>query len=293
MEYLSTSYIIGIVIFLVLITVSIAGFRNRVVLIRGITRHLCTGDTCPLSLDLLILNPLGVRSIAPRGFYAYSIMKFVRDDGSVIHFFRGYVPSLSNTWRIMDPLPSIRLFNIVVSGDGIHVIDILIPYPSFVELPGGSLSPFDTRTGEPMGTVNFLSIRRALAAELGERLVQSMSLVEIVKRVLVDLTFYDGVTPTRYTIPLPRLLALAGIQVNGEIRVIEGSLSTNFRRAIKCPLMLNSASCFMTNLRAMWAWATVIEALLGLFYAFTSMLLPLIITPIIYLALLSVISRLT
>ncbi|WP_252901108.1 hypothetical protein [Vulcanisaeta sp. JCM 14467] len=102
---------------------------------------------------------------------------------------------MSNTWRIMDPSPSIRLFNLTVSGDGIGVTDILVPYPSSLELPSGLISPFDMRTGEPMGTVNFLSIKRALASELGEKLVQSMSLAEIVRRVRVDLSFHDALAP--------------------------------------------------------------------------------------------------
>jgi len=127
------SFIVGIAIFLILIIASVVGLRNRVAIIHGITRHPCTGDTCPLSLDLLILNPLRLISIAPRGFYAYLMMRFIKDDGSIVHFFRGYVPSLSNTWRILDFIPSVRLFNIAISGDGIHVTDIMLPYPSFLE----------------------------------------------------------------------------------------------------------------------------------------------------------------
>jgi hypothetical protein len=291
MEYSMISFIVGIAIFLILIIASVVGLRNRVAIIHGITRHPCTGDTCPLSLDLLILNPLRLISIAPRGFYAYLMMRFIKDDGSIVHFFRGYVPSLSNTWRILDLIPSVRLFNIAISGDGIHVTDIMLPYPSFLELPGSSSLPFDTKTGEPTGMVNFLSIRRALAVEIGEKLVQSMSLAEIVKRVLVDLAFYDGVIPAKYTIALPKLLALAGIQVDGEVRIIDGSTGMSFRRIIKCPSVLGYGICVRNGIRTTWVWATMVEALLGLVYAFTSSLLPLVLLPIAYLAVISAASR--
>ncbi|MGC9152992.1 MAG: hypothetical protein ACP5GY_04575 [Vulcanisaeta sp.] len=284
MAYLINQFIIGIMIFVILIIISIVGSRFKTIIIHEITRHSCVGDSCPLSMDLIILNPLRRAAVVSGGFYAYLMMYFTKDDGSMVQFFRGYVPSLSNTWRIMDYTPSIRLFNVVVGGDGIHVTDILMPYPSSLELPGGVISPFDMRTGEPTGVVNFLSIRRALASEIGEKLVQSMSLAEIVRRVKLELVFYDNVGFTKYSVSLLRLLAQVGIQVDGEVRVIEGSISTNLRRVINCPILFGYGSCLSKAFRTTWAWATIVEAVLGLAYSFTYLLLPLIIAPIIYLA---------
>ncbi|WP_243675652.1 hypothetical protein [Vulcanisaeta distributa] len=178
MAYLTTQSIIGIIIFIILIITTIIGFRGKTVIIRELIRHSRVGDTCILSMDLDIVDPLRRRT-ALEGLYAYITMYFVRDDGSMIQFFKGYVPSLSNTWRVMDLSPSIRLFNLAIGGDGIVVTDILIPYPSSLESPGGLIMPFDIKTGEPTGIINFLSIRRALASELGERLAQSMSLARL------------------------------------------------------------------------------------------------------------------
>lgn len=131
MAYLINQFIIGIVIFIILIILSIIGLRSKTVIIHELIRHSRTGDSCPLSMDLTVMNALRRTSVLLRGFYAYMTMYFVRDDGSVIQFFRGgYVPSLSNTWRVMDFSPSIRLFNLTVSADGIGITDILLPYPS-------------------------------------------------------------------------------------------------------------------------------------------------------------------
>ncbi|WP_243669274.1 hypothetical protein [Vulcanisaeta sp. JCM 16161] len=130
MAYLISQFIVGIVIFIILIVLSIIGLRSKTVIIRELMRHSRMGDACPLSMDLIVMNALRRTSVLLRGFYAYMTMYFVRDDGSIIQFFRGYVPSLSNTWRIMDFSPSIRLFNLTVSADGIGITDILMPYPS-------------------------------------------------------------------------------------------------------------------------------------------------------------------
>ncbi|MGC8607702.1 MAG: hypothetical protein ACP5GZ_06045 [Vulcanisaeta sp.] len=283
MAYLINQFTIGIMIFIILLIISIIGLRIKTVIIHELTRHSRTGDTCPLSMDLIIVNTLRRATIVLRGFYAYITMYFIRDDGSVIQFFRGYVPSLSNTWRIMDFSPSIRLFNFAVSSDGIGITDILIPYPSSLELPGSLISPFDIRTGEPTGVVNFLSIRRALSSELGERLVQSMSLAEIVRRIKLDISFYNGVNLTKYSTSLLRLLANAGIQVDGEVRVIEGSVDTNLRKVINCPYLFSHAACLGKAFRTTWVWLTIIEAILGLAYAFIPSLFVLLIgAPIIY-----------
>lgn len=283
MAYLINQFIIGIMIFVILLIMSIIGLRIKTVIIHELTRHSRTGDTCPLSMDLIIVNTLRRATIVLRGFYAYITMYFIRDDGSVIQFFRGYIPSLSNTWRIMDFSPSIRLFNLAVSSDGIGITDILIPYPSSLELPGSLISPFDIRTGEPTGVVNFLSIRRALSSELGERLVQSMSLAEIVRRIKLDISFYNGVNLTKYSTSLLRLLANAGIQVDGEVRVIEGSVDTNLRKVINCPYLFSHVACLGKAFRTTWVWLTIIEAILGLAYAFIPSLFVLLIgAPIIY-----------
>ncbi|ADY01767.1 hypothetical protein VMUT_1563 [Vulcanisaeta moutnovskia 768-28] len=283
MAYLINQFIIGIMIFVILLIMSIIGLRIKTVIIHELTRHSRTGDTCPLSMDLIIVNTLRRATIVLRGFYAYITMYFIRDDGSVIQFFRGYIPSLSNTWRIMDFSPSIRLFNLAVSSDGIGITDILIPYPSSLELPGSLISPFDIRTGEPTGVVNFLSIRRALSSELGEKLVQSMSLAEIVRRIKLDISFYNGVNLTKYSTSLLRLLANAGIQVDGEVRVIEGSVDTNLRKVINCPYLFSHVACLGKAFRTTWVWLTIIEAILGLAYAFIPSLFVLLIgAPIIY-----------
>ncbi|GGI74560.1 hypothetical protein GCM10007112_09150 [Vulcanisaeta souniana JCM 11219] len=234
-------------------------------------------------MDLVVMNALRWTSVLPRGFYAYMTMYFVRDDGSVIQFFRGYVPSLSNTWRIMDFAPGIRLFNLLVNADGMGITDVLVPYPSSLELPDGLISPFDTRTGEPTGMVNFLSIKRALASELGEKLVQSMSLAEVVRRIRIDLSFYDDVGLTKYSTSLLKLLAHAGIQINGEVRVIEGSVDTNLRKVVNCPYLFGHVACLGKAFRITWAWLTIIEAFLSLAYTFMpSLFILLIIMPIIY-----------
>ena len=291
MAYLINQFVIGIMIFIILITLTIIGLRSKTVIIHELTRHARAGDSCPLSMDLAVMNALRRVLVLPRGFYAYMTLYFVRDDNSVIQFFRGYVPSLSNTWRIVDPSPSIRLFNLTVSGDGIGVTDVLIPYPSSLELPSGLVSPFDIRTGEPTGVVNFISIRRALASELGEKLVQSMSLAEIVRRVRVDLSFYEGVSTAKYSTSLLKLLAHVGVQVNGEVRVIDGSVDTNLRRRINCPYLYGHAACLSTAFRTTWAWLTLIEAILGLAYAFIpSLLMLLIVAPIMYVLIILLLS---
>lgn len=131
--------------------------------------------------------------------------------------------------------------------------------------------------------VNFLSIRRALASELGERLVQSMSLAEIVRRIRVDISFHDGVGFTKYSTSLLKLLAHAGVQVNGEVRVVEGSVDTNLRKAVNCRFLFGHAACLGKAFRTTWAWLTMIEAILGLIYAFIpSLLVLLIVAPIMY-----------
>ncbi|WP_243669272.1 hypothetical protein [Vulcanisaeta sp. JCM 16161] len=131
--------------------------------------------------------------------------------------------------------------------------------------------------------VNFLSIKRALASELGERLVQSMSLAEIIRRIRIDISFYNGVNLTKYSTSLLKLLAHAGIQVNGELRVVEGSVDTNLRKLVNCPYLFGYAACLGGAFRTTWAWFTIIEAILGLVYAFIpSLLILLIAAPIIY-----------
>ncbi|BDR92305.1 hypothetical protein [Vulcanisaeta souniana] len=283
MAYLINQFIVGIIIFVILLIASIIGLRCRTLVIHEITRHSRAGDSCSLSMDLVVMNALRWTSVLPRGFYAYMTMYFVRDDGSVIQFFRGYVPSLSNTWRIMDFAPGIRLFNLLVNADGMGITDVLVPYPSSLELPDGLISPFDTRTGEPTGMVNFLSIKRALASELGEKLVQSMSLAEVVRRIRIDLSFYDDVGLTKYSTSLLKLLAHAGIQINGEVRVIEGSVDTNLRKVVNCPYLFGHVACLGKAFRITWAWLTIIEAFLSLAYTFMpSLFILLIIMPIIY-----------
>ncbi len=89
MAYLISQFIIGIVIFVILIVISVIGWRSKTVIIRELTRHSRTGDSCPLSMDLIVMNALRRTSVLLRGFYAYMTMYFVRDDGSVIQFFRG------------------------------------------------------------------------------------------------------------------------------------------------------------------------------------------------------------
>ncbi len=291
MIYSINQFIIGIIIFVILLIVSIIGLRDRTLIIHEITRHSRTGDSCPLSMDLIIMNALRQVTVLSKGFYAYVTMYFVKDDKSVIQFFRDYVPSLSNTWRIMDFAPSIRLLNLAVSDDGMGITDVLVPYPSSLELPGGSISPFDTRTGEPIGMVNFLSIKRTLASELGEGLTQSMSLAEIVRRIRIDLLFHNGVSFTKYSTSLLKLLAHAGIQVNGEVRIIEGSVNTNLRKVVNCPHLFGHVACLGKAFRTTWAWLTIIEAFLGLIYAFIpSLLILLIITPIIYVCVILLLS---
>lgn len=283
MAYLVNNLIIGIATFMILVITSIIGLSSKTVIVHGLTRHPRVGDVSSLSMDLVVVNALRRATAPSRGFYAYLMMYFVKDDGSLTQFFRGYVPSLSNTWRVMDFSPSIRLFNLTVSGDGIGITDILIPYPSSLELTGGLVPPFDARTGEPMGVVNFLSIRRALASVLGERLVQSMTLAEIVRRVRVDLSFYDGVNLTRYSTSLLKLLASAGIQVNGEVRVIEGSVDVGLRRPANCAYLFGRTACIGAALRTTWAWLAIIEGFLGLAYAFLPYLFTLLIAaPIAY-----------
>ncbi len=183
----------------------------------------------------------------------------------------------------MDFSPSIRLFNLTVGTDGIGGHGCTRAIPIILELPGGLITPFDVRTGEPTGVVNFLSIRRALASELGERLVQSMSLAEIVRRIRVDISFHDGVGFTKYSTSLLKLLAHAGVQVNGEVRVVEGSVDTNLRKAVNCRFLFGHAACLGKAFRTTWAWLTMIEAILGLIYAFIpSLLVLLIVAPIMY-----------
>ena len=291
MAYLISQFIIGIMIFVILIALSIIGLRSKTVVIHELIRHARVGDACPLSMDLMVMNALRRVSILSGGFYAYMTLYFVRDDGFVIQFFRGYVPSLSNTWRIMDFLPSIRLFNLTVSSDGVSITDILVPYPSSLELPGSLISPFDIRTGEPTGIVNFLSIKRALASELGEKLVQSMSLAEIVRRVRVDISFYEGVSTMKYSTSLLKLLTHAGLQVNGEVRIIEGSADTNLRKLINCPYLYGHTACLGNAFRTTWTWLTMIEAVLGLAYAFIpSLLMLLIAAPVIYVLIILLLS---
>ncbi|WP_243665735.1 hypothetical protein [Vulcanisaeta sp. JCM 16159] len=119
--------------------------------------------------------------------------------------------------------------------------------------------PFDIKTGEPTGIINFLSIRRALASELGERLAQSMSLAEIVKRIRLDLSFYNGVSLTEYSTSLLKLLAHVGVQVNNEVRIIEGSVDASLRKNINCPYLFSNAQCLCKAFRTTWAWFTIIE----------------------------------
>lgn len=140
--------------------------------------------------------------------------------------------------------------------------------------------------------VNFLSIKRALASELGERLVQSMSLAEIVRRIRIDISFYDGVGLTRYTTSLLRLLAYAGgVQVNGEVRVVEGSVDTNLRKVINCTYLFGHVACLGKAFRTTWAWLTIIEAALSLAYAFIPSLLTLLIAaPVVYVLIILLLS---
>ncbi len=79
MAYLVNQFIIGIVIFVTLIVTSVIGWRSKTVIIRELTRHSRTGgDSCSLSMDLIVMNALRQTSVLLRGFYAYMTMYFVR-----------------------------------------------------------------------------------------------------------------------------------------------------------------------------------------------------------------------
>ncbi|WP_069806438.1 hypothetical protein [Vulcanisaeta thermophila] len=258
--YIQLQLIIGITLFLIFTLLLIVSTRFRAVVIHQITRHACTGEACPTSISLTMRNALNRAVIPSGGLRSYITLSFIKDDGSSIDYFRGYLPSTNDSWTAMGPIPEIRLFNLILSTDGVHVTDVLVPYPSGLETGGG----FDIRTGEPTGPISFMSIRRALIGELGERIVQYMSIVEIVRRTRIRVYLYDAVHREDYVMSMQRFMALLGLQLDDDIKLIEGTPSTNYRRRFSCALLMGRGQCLRKAIRVTWGWWSMGEAALSL-----------------------------
>jgi len=263
-------YLLG---FVALGLLLIAGSRVKVSRVVGLSRRRCLDEGCVVSLLLDFRNFIGRRSPLVRGSYVYATLRLLRDDDSRVAYFRGYLPSVNNTWRFMGPEAEVKLVNIVLGSDGISITDVLLPVPTAVELPSGIITSFDMRTGEPVGGVSGVSIRRIMSDGFGEKVAQSMHIPEVVKRTEVEILIYgQSLLSQRYRFRLSRALGIVGFQIDGEARLIEGRGDVNYTRMIRCREAMMSG-CLGETMKSAWGWF-ILAVLLGLTIYLLSSLAP-------------------